>query len=153
MSTLPTLHAAFLAAGKSKAQIARLSGVNPETLRTYFTGSQIVPEHRRARMQEAFGALIDWPQYCADFRAAKIAREAENSPSERIAAKSAPTPPKVAPRPPAPAPRPTAPIMVPKAKAPAKPAPSPAAADAAPARKVSGRLFGIIPIYDDEAEA
>lgn len=143
MHILPTLLAAFNGAGRSKAAIARGAGVTTQTLRAYMSGDQLIPEHRRARLAEAFGRAIDWPQYCADFREAERAAQAQKTPVQRIqAAGMSPRP--AAPPAKAPAPAPKAPAAI------AKPAPTPKPA-AAPEKPVR-RLFGFIPIIEDEED-
>lgn len=141
MHILPTLLAAFNGAGRSKASIARGAGITPQTLRAYLSGQQLIPEHRRQRLDEAFGRAIDWPQYCADLKAAQKAAEAEKTPLQRLQAAGM-TPRRAAPLAKAPAPSPKAPAAIPK------PAPAPKAA--ATAEKPQRLLFGLIPIIDDE---
>lgn len=155
MNYLKCLLAAFNAAGKSKAQVARDAGLNDLTLRHYMRGDYAVPIHRRAKLSQVFGVEIDWAVYASELAERQAERaEAKPAPAKQQAAGVAPRP----------APAPAKPITLaqpkpqtapPKAQ-PAPPRPIAAAAPAKPPQTapapVTRRFFGI-PIIDDTAEA
>lgn len=119
---LKSIEAAFQAAGRSKAAIARDLGMTSQTLHLYFVGKLMVPKHRRARLDRAIGVAVDWAAYDQEYAHAL---------DVRVPAPKAPEAPKAAPsgswgQPVAPA----------KPKAASTPAPAPKAAPApAPAKR------------------
>jgi transcriptional regulator with XRE-family HTH domain len=140
---LETLKKPVFSAGKSRASIARESGITVQTLWGWMKGRTRVPPYRRERLERSISApgCVDWPAYDAEFEAhvpepdlpPKIkAAGTATAPQARKAPSRWDDPPEDAPEaPPAPRQRP----------APAKPAPTPAPPAPAPKKGLLARLI------------
>ncbi len=57
--------------GKRRKEIAQEVGVAPNTIFKWFNGYAKIPEHRRASLDRAMKARVDWMKYEGDFAANK----------------------------------------------------------------------------------